>query len=105
MSHDVGGTTKPPESISDGGERAGLPEGPAVVIHQQLCKACGLCIANCPKKVLARGDQINAQGYPATQYGGEGCIGCGTCFYMCPEPGAITVIKKPVKPKPKGGGA
>lgn len=71
-----------------------LPEGPTVIIHTDNCKACGLCIQFCPKKVLRQGTTINKLGYEATEYVGEGCIGCGTCFYSCPEPGAITVIKK-----------
>ena len=71
-----------------------LPEGPTVIIHADNCKACGLCIQFCPKKVLKAGTTINALGYAATEYVGEGCIGCGTCFYSCPEPDAITVIKK-----------
>ena len=71
-----------------------LPKGPAVIIHAENCKACGLCIAFCPKKVLKKGTAINILGYEATEYVGEGCIGCGTCFYVCPEPAAITVIKK-----------
>ena len=65
-----------------------------VIVHFDQCKACGLCIKHCPKKVLERGKKINVLGYEATVYTGEGCIGCGTCFYICPEPGAITVIKK-----------
>ena len=69
-------------------------EGPHVMIHADHCKACGLCVANCPKNVLLKGTAINVLGYEATEYTGEGCIGCGTCFYTCPEPGAITVIKR-----------
>ncbi|HNW92180.1 MAG TPA: 4Fe-4S dicluster domain-containing protein [bacterium] len=63
---------------------------PGVTVHADCCKACGLCIAFCPKKVLRTGTVINRLGYPAT-VAGEGCVGCGTCFYVCPEPGAISV--------------
>jgi len=69
-------------------------EGPHVIIHGDLCKACGLCIEFCPKKVLVKGEAINSLGYESTVYAGEGCSACGTCFYICPEPGAVTVIKK-----------
>ncbi len=65
-----------------------------VIVKSELCKACGLCIEFCPKKVLHRGKTISGMGYEYTVYCGEGCIGCGTCFYVCPEPGAITVIKR-----------
>jgi len=71
-----------------------------VIIKQDLCKACGLCIEFCPKKVLQKGKAISSMGYEFTVYCGEGCIGCGTCFYVCPEPDAITVIqRKPLSNK------
>ena len=65
-----------------------------VIIKPELCKACGLCIEFCPKKVLAKGKAISGMGYEFTVYCGEGCIGCGTCFYVCPEPGVVTVIQR-----------
>lgn len=75
-------------------------KAPCVLIDAGLCKACGLCIAFCPRRVLSSGKKVNDLGYRATRYDGEGCIGCGTCFYVCPEPGAVTVIR-PVR---KSGG-
>ncbi|WP_303723010.1 ferredoxin family protein [Malonomonas rubra] len=68
-------------------------EQPKVIIHEELCKACGLCIIHCPKDILATSDKINELGYPATVAAKEGCIGCANCYLICPEPGAITVIK------------
>ena len=71
-----------------------------VQITTDLCKACGLCIASCPPKVLAQGDALNRLGYYAVTYKGSGCTGCGICFYVCPEPAAITVrIRKEDKDK------
>lgn len=67
---------------------------PRVEISSEECKGCELCIAECPKKVLFIGKNINHLGYTYAEYTGEGCIGCGMCFYACPEPGAITVFKK-----------
>lgn len=64
-----------------------------VVVKPELCKACGLCVEFCPKKVLKKGKAISSMGYEYTVYCGEGCIGCGTCFYICPEPDAISVVK------------
>jgi Pyruvate/2-oxoacid:ferredoxin oxidoreductase delta subunit len=69
-------------------------ENARVIIHADLCKACGLCIGFCPKGVLEKSTQINMLGFEATEYSGSGCIGCGTCFYVCPEPGAVTVVRK-----------
>ena len=67
------------------------PAGPHPVIDALECKACGRCIAACPKKVIRMGDELNARGYTFAQYTGEGCIGCVSCFYACPEPNAIEV--------------
>ena len=65
--------------------------GPYPVIHELECKACGRCIAACPKKVLSMGTELNARGYTSARYAGSGCIGCANCFYACPEPNAIEV--------------
>lgn len=63
-------------------------------INFDECKGCGLCIAECPVKVIeVAEDIINKQGYNPARYKGSGCTGCGTCFYTCPEPGAITVYR------------
>lgn len=65
-----------------------------VIINEDECKGCGLCIEICPKDVLFQQPHLNRMGYHPAGYRGEGCIGCGFCFYACPEPGAITVLKK-----------
>ena len=67
---------------------------PKVVIREDECKGCGLCISVCPQNVLFVQEHFNRMGYHPAGYRGEGCIGCGFCFYQCPEPGAITVYKK-----------
>ena len=64
---------------------------PSVTLHSDQCKACGLCIEHCLKEVLRPGIHVNAHGFLATRYVGEGCIGCATCYYVCPETDAITV--------------
>jgi NAD-dependent dihydropyrimidine dehydrogenase PreA subunit len=65
-----------------------------VVVKPELCKGCGLCIANCPVEVLHFHKQFNTKGYHYADYAGDGCTGCGICFYTCPEPEAIIVWKK-----------
>jgi len=49
-------------------------------IRENWCKGCGLCIAFCPKKVLA----ADALGRPLIQ-AAENCIGCGICCHRCPD--------------------
>ena len=67
---------------------------PRMEVISFLCKGCGLCVANCPRKCIEIGEKFNELGYKHANYKGEGCIGCATCFYCCPEPGAIIVYKK-----------
>jgi NAD-dependent dihydropyrimidine dehydrogenase PreA subunit len=69
-------------------------EKPTMVVKPELCKGCGLCIANCPEHVLTFAGTFNSKGYHFAAYAGEGCTGCGICFYACPEPEAIIVWKK-----------
>ncbi len=67
---------------------------PFVKVDHRICKACGLCIAFCPRKVLKVSDSVNSLGYRATAYAGTGCIGCGICYDLCPEIGVITVYPR-----------
>ena len=65
---------------------------PYPIVDPLECKACGRCIAFCPKKVLVMGSELNARGYIYTIYKGDGCIGCQNCYHVCPEPNAIKVV-------------
>lgn len=56
------------------------------VIRRDRCKACGLCSAACPKKILKDGPDLNVLGYHAViQEDPEKCTGCGLCAVMCPD--------------------
>jgi 2-oxoglutarate ferredoxin oxidoreductase subunit delta len=44
------------------------------------CKACGICIALCPKKVFDTG----TDGKPIVARP-QDCINCGMCEIMCPD--------------------
>ncbi|MCX8185021.1 MAG: 4Fe-4S binding protein [Sulfolobales archaeon] len=58
----------------------------AINVITERCKECGICVAVCPTKVLARGDSRNRRGYryvvPAYP---DKCIGCKMCEYSCPD--------------------
>ncbi len=55
-------------------------------IDQELCKGCELCIAFCPKKLIALSDKLNAAGYlPSAFKDSDECSGCASCALVCPE--------------------
>ena len=54
-------------------------------IFKAWCKGCGICVAFCPKEVLA----IDEDGYPYVK-DLDACTGCGWCEIRCPD-FAITV--------------
>jgi 2-oxoglutarate ferredoxin oxidoreductase subunit delta len=57
-----------------------------VTINPERCKACGLCIAHCPKKLLQPSPKLNEVGYHNTvQNEPENCNGCAICALMCPD--------------------
>ena len=61
-----------------------MPKG-RVVILEQYCKSCSMCVEACPKKVLAISDKINQKGYRPVKAVNDGCIGCGICAMRCPD--------------------
>lgn len=64
-----------------------------LIVDENRCKSCGLCVEFCPKKTLEIGSGINVQGYNfVVQKNKENCIGCDTCGIICPDM-AIGVIR------------
>ena len=55
-----------------------------VIIKEELCKECGLCILFCPDKALFFHRDFNAKGYHPVKWKGE-CSFCGRCYIMCPD--------------------
>jgi 2-oxoglutarate ferredoxin oxidoreductase subunit delta len=57
-----------------------------VVVLGEYCKSCGLCVATCPRKVLAIGDKSNSKGYyVVAAVAPDKCVGCGLCGTVCPD--------------------
>jgi 2-oxoglutarate ferredoxin oxidoreductase subunit delta len=57
-----------------------------LVIKREWCKACGICVALCPKQVLEQDDDGKAVAVRP-----EDCICCKMCELRCPDL-AITVL-------------
>ena len=65
----------------------------AIVVDNERCKGCSLCVVACPVKVISLAKEVNAKGYNyAREYVEDTCIGCGACATVCPD-GCITVYK------------
>lgn len=72
-----------------------MPRG-TVIIDEERCKGCGLCIAACPQHVLAFSGEINKSGYNyAHAEHPEKCVGCAFCAMTCPDV-AIEVYREKV---------
>ena len=66
---------------------------PRIEINSRTCKACELCILNCPKGVLALGEKSNPSGYHyAVVVNQEACVACAMCAIACPD-AAIEIWK------------
>lgn len=66
---------------------------PKIEVDATRCKACYLCVANCPKKCLGKSAHISKKGYfPAEMVNPQDCIGCAMCYRICPDV-AIKVTK------------
>ncbi|NIA10407.1 MAG: 4Fe-4S dicluster domain-containing protein [Nitrospiraceae bacterium] len=78
---------KTPESApAKSGKTASRPKTVAIDVYKAWCKGCGICVAFCPKEVLAQDEDGHA--YPKNL---DACIACLQCELRCPD-FAITVI-------------
>ncbi len=74
----------------------------AIVVNQERCKGCNICVINCPTSVIALANEVNGKGYHyAYMIDPEACTGCTNCAMVCPDT-VITVYR--LKPQKKQGG-
>jgi len=66
-----------------------------VVIDQDRCKGCTLCVSFCPQQVLSIDNTIlNDKGYHPAALSAKGCTGCNICALICPDV-CFTVYREP----------
>ncbi|MFA5393842.1 MAG: 4Fe-4S binding protein [Candidatus Ratteibacteria bacterium] len=63
-----------------------------VIIDNNYCKGCGLCVHFCPKKGLKISDNKNKKGSLFVEFSGNECTGCLRCALICPD-AALKIIK------------
>jgi len=65
-----------------------------IEVNDLYCKGCELCVAACPKNVLALDmERLTPKGYHPAQLISEDCTGCNICAIICPD-AAITVYRE-----------
>lgn len=66
-----------------------------VILNNERCKGCGLCVAVCPKKILQlQKDNRNSKGYLTAEcIAPEECVTCKRCVTICPDC-VITLIQQ-----------
>jgi len=59
-----------------------------IVIDEQRCKGCLLCVEVCPKGIIAASSRFNAKGYKVAEVPEADmvkCTGCASCANICPD--------------------
>jgi 2-oxoglutarate ferredoxin oxidoreductase subunit delta len=65
----------------------------AVVVENEVCKGCNLCVVACPHDVLQLNKEVNGKGYHYSYMANpEACTGCTNCAMVCPD-SCITVYR------------
>ncbi|MDR1168723.1 MAG: 4Fe-4S binding protein [Heliobacteriaceae bacterium] len=58
-----------------------------IVIDPNKCKACYLCVNECPKGLIKVGEKLNISGERVVEFDDSSgkCIGCAMCAVRCPD--------------------
>ena len=74
-----------------------------VVVNEEWCKGCVICVDVCPTKVLDMKEMLSKwEGSVAEVVAVDKCIGCNLCELSCPD-FAIEVFELPVEQEADSG--
>lgn len=67
-----------------------------ITIDRDKCKACYLCINECPKKLIKIGDETNNLGNRVVKFDDpeNQCLACAMCATRCPDLAITGVFKE-----------
>jgi len=67
-----------------------------VVVTDERCKGCGLCVDVCPPHVLALDERfVNAMGHHVVRLvDADACTSCARCARVCPD-AVLTIYARP----------
>jgi len=67
-----------------------------VVVLEERCKGCELCVVSCPQGNLKLSARLNHAGFHPAEFSFRGekgeCTACGVCYWVCPD-FAISEVK------------
>ncbi len=65
-----------------------------IIVDEQHCKGCSVCVAACPFGVIALSSTVNSKGYNFCRMDNpDACTGCASCAIVCPD-SCITVYRE-----------
>jgi len=66
-----------------------------ITINKDKCKACYLCIKECPKKLIKVSEETNNLGNHVVEFCDpkNECLGCAMCAVRCPDLAITEVVK------------
>ena len=71
-----------------------------IEVNDLYCKGCEICVAACPKDVLALDmERLTPKGYHPAYLIADGCTGCGICAIVCPDAALTVYREQPQKAK------
>ena len=66
-----------------------------IVIDENRCKSCYICLTTCPKGLIKKSDKTSRLGDYLVEFDDTNneCIGCAMCAKRCPDMARVEVHK------------
>lgn len=66
-----------------------------IVIDENRCKSCYICLTTCPKGLIKKSDKTSRLGDYLVEFDdtNKECIGCAMCAKRCPDMAIVEVHK------------